>query len=460
MLLPRRAAAFREGPEWFNGRNRESRRREAAGRRNYPEAVPKEKERRKIGERVQFITSMRTASDAGPMEEVRCVSKQAVLCSRYRARTGIRDAQLAPFPSFRRGRRDVVTVSIVVGGQYGSEGKGKVVALLASRQSSPWLIRCGGPNSGHTVTIDGKQVILRQVPSCATPEKATFCIAAGCVVDEELLIGELDLLGIDSAQIIVDPRAALVTDEDREVERRQLGGIGSTLSGTGAAAVRRIWRRGDVALVKDSKALRNRCRVETVAPLIHHVIDGGGNVIVEGTQGFGLSLLHGPDYPFVTSRDTTAAGFAMEVGLSPRQIAKIVMAIRTFPIRVGGQSGPLSEEISWEEVASSSSAPQTIPEYTSVTKRLRRVGRFDLQAVKIACDYNRPTSLAVMGLDRIDHANLGVTEPARFSTKARKFLEDLEITTGVPVEFAGTGFGTFDAVHLPSHAFKIELSHA
>jgi adenylosuccinate synthase len=353
-----------------------------------------------------------------------------------------------------------MTASIVVGGQYGSEGKGKVVALLASRHSSPWLVRCGGPNSGHTVTIDGKQVILRQVPSCATPERATFCIAAGCIVDEELLIGELDSLGIDPVQIIVDPRAVLVTDEDREVERHQLVGIGSTFSGTGAAAVRRMWRRGDVALAKDSKALRNRCRVETVAPLVHRELDGGGNVIVEGTQGFGLSLLHGPDYPFVTSRDTTAAGFAMEVGLSPRQVAKIVMVVRTFPIRVGGPSGPLSDEISWEEIASSSGAPQPISEYTSVTKRLRRVGRFDLQAVKNACDYNRPTSLAVMGLDRIDHANLGVTEPAGLSVKARKFLDDLELATGVPVEFAGTGFGTFDAVHLLSHSYKIELSHA
>ena len=87
-----------------------------------------------------------------------------------------------------------MSVIIVVGGQYGSEGKGKVVALLAKASDSPWLVRCGGPNSGHTVTIDGKSVIMRQVPSCAEPEKATFCISAGCVVDEEILLRELDQL--------------------------------------------------------------------------------------------------------------------------------------------------------------------------------------------------------------------------------------------------------------------------
>jgi adenylosuccinate synthase len=213
--------------------------------------------------------------------------------------------------------------TIVVGGQYGSEGKGKTVALLAHRSSSPWLVRCGGPNSGHTVTIAGKDVIMRQVPCCAEPAKATFCISAGCVVEEELLLQEVDALKIDRERIIVDPRAVLVMPEDRDVERIGLNGIASTCSGTGAALVRRMSRRPDVRLVKHSTAILNRCRVETVAPLLHHHLDDGGDVIIEGTQGFALSLLHGPDYPYVTSRDTTAAAFAMEVGLSPKQIDTI-----------------------------------------------------------------------------------------------------------------------------------------
>src|SRR5215472_11437828 len=263
--------------------------------------------------------------------------------------------------------------TIVVGGQYGSEGKGKVVALLANSLDAPWLVRCGGPNSGHTVRIDGQDVILRQVPSCAEPHKATFCIAAGCAIDEAVLLRELNLLGIDRTRIIVDPRAVIVTEQDREAERHALNHISSTCSGTGAALARRMSRTDDVRLAQDSDVLGNRCRVQTVAPRLHEVLDRGGDVIVEGTQGFALSLLHGPDYPFVTSRDTTAAGFAMEVGLSPRLINDIVMVVRTFPIRVGGPSGPFPDEISWEDIARISGAPQAEPEYTSVTKRLRRV---------------------------------------------------------------------------------------
>src|SRR5947208_15609009 len=137
-------------------------------------------------------------------------------------------------------------VTIVVGGQYGSEGKGKTVALLASRLRAPWLVRCGGPNSGHTVTIDGKDVIMRQVPSCSEPQKAVFCISAGCVIDEALLLQEVEMLNIERERIIVDPRAVLVTQEDREIERSELSMIASTCSGTGAALVRRMSRKADV----------------------------------------------------------------------------------------------------------------------------------------------------------------------------------------------------------------------
>lgn len=339
--------------------------------------------------------------------------------------------------------------TIVIGGQYGSEGKGKVVALRASQANRPFLVRCGGPNSGHTVTIRGEDRIMRQVPSCSEPERATFCIAAGCVVDEAILMAELDTLNVERHRIFVDPRAVLVTEQDRLEECNALNYIGSTCSGTGEALLRRMSRKPDVQLAQDSDALQERCRVETVATILHNAIDDGADVIIEGTQGFALSLLHGPHYPFVTSRDTTAAGFAMEVGLSPRDIADIVMVLRTYPIRVGGTSGPLPDETSWNAIAELSGAPHVLPEYTSVTKRLRRVAHFDLAAVKLACKYNRPTTLAVMGLDRLDYRNKDVTELGDITQKARGFLDTLESETGIPIEFAGTGFGTFDVVRIP-----------
>ena len=349
--------------------------------------------------------------------------------------------------------------TIVVGGQYGSEGKGKVVALLASASHAPWIVRCGGPNSGHTVTIDGREVILRQVPSCSEPHTATFCVAAGCVVDVDILLRELNLLGIDRERIIVDPRAVIVTEADRVAEGAELNGIASTCSGTGWALIRRMSRKSGVPLVGSSTILRERCRIETVAPLLHQVVDDGGDVIIEGTQGFALSLLHGQDYPYVTSRDTTASGFAMEVGLSPRLVDNIVMVLRTFPIRVGGTSGPFPNEITWDEIKAISGAPDVVPELTSVTKRLRRVAHFDLDAVKLACSYNRPTGLAVMGLDRLDYANAGCCRVDQLTEKARQFLVDLELATGVQVQFAGTGFRTHEVIQMSRTPPQSAASH-
>lgn len=350
--------------------------------------------------------------------------------------------------------------TIVVGGQYGSEGKGKVVALLAEEVASPWIVRCGGPNSGHTVTIGGEDLILRQVPCCAHPDRATFYLAAGCAVHTEILIRELDLLRVPQERIIVDPRAILILPEDEASERDTLGGIASTCSGTGAALARRMSRQPDVKLVAHSATLRRRCRVEEVAPLLHRGLADGAAVIIEGTQGFLLSLYHGPEYPFVTSRDTTAAGFAAEAGLSPRDIDDIVMVIRTFPIRVGGTSGTLPDETTWEAIAVSSGAPSVVREYTSVTKRLRRVGEFDWNALRRATEYNKPTALAVMGLDRLDFRNSQLRDPKELTGVAQQFVERAELETGVCVKYAGTGFGTFDAIALGNSSAIFGLANA
>jgi adenylosuccinate synthase len=341
-----------------------------------------------------------------------------------------------------------MSCTVIVGGQYGSEGKGKVTALLAAELDSPWIVRCGGPNSGHSVNMGGRAVVLRQVPAGIGHPKALMLLSAGCVIDEEVLIAEATTFSIPSDRLVVDPRAVLISQDDRDEERKTLLEIGSTLSGTGAALVSRMARDGRAKLAGSSPRVSNRFRVEPVAPLIHAHLGRGGDVIVEGTQGFGLSLLHGPDYPYVTARDTTAAAFISEVGLSPRQVDRIIMVVRTFPIRVGGPSGPLKDEITWEEIQRISGAPQAVPELTSVTKRLRRVGRFDMGAVRTACRYNEPTSLAVMGLDRLDYANYRIKDLNNLSTRTKRFLEALTRETSVPIEWVGTGFSTSEAIHV------------
>lgn len=335
--------------------------------------------------------------------------------------------------------------TIVVGSQYGSEGKGKVVALTAGVVGESFVVRCGGPNSGHTVWIGKERIVLRQVPAAAGNPNTLLMLSAGCAIDEEVLLAEISRLSLPRERIVVDPRAVLVTQADRDAEREIVQGIASTGSGTGAALIRRISRISDRCLVGASDRLRALVRVEPVAPILHAHMDKGGHVIVEGTQGFSLSLFHGPGYPHVTSRDTTAAGFASEVGLSPRQVDEIVMVVRTFPIRVGGPSGLLPGELTWEQVREESAAPSTIPEYTSVTGRLRRVAAFDLEAVKTASRYNCPTSLAVMGIDRLDYQNHGALGYHQLTPKARAFLAVLERECSTPIGWVGTGFETEEA---------------
>ena len=338
--------------------------------------------------------------------------------------------------------------TIVVGGQYGSEGKGKVVALTARGFRAPWVVRCGGPNSGHSTSVDGMERVLRQLPAAAGQSDATLALAAGCVVDEQLLIEEIHACRLPRNRVIVDPRAILLDDADCGAEGALISAIGGTGSGNGAALARRMLRSPGVRLVESSTELREHVTVRCVAPELHDVLDRGGDVVVEGTQGFGLSLLHGAGYPFVTSKDTTASAFAAEAGLSPRQIDEIVLVIRTFPIRVGGNSGVLPNEISWADIQSISGAPNVEPEYTSVTRKLRRVGRFDIELVKAACRYNQPTCLAIMGLDRLDHRVRNARDRSDLADSCVAFMSMLKAELDVPIRWVGTGFKTNHAMDL------------
>ena len=115
------------------------------------------------------------------------------------------------------------------------------------------------------------------------------------------------------------------------------------------------------------------------------------------------------------------------------------MTVRSFPIRVEGNSGPLKDEISWEELRQRSGYPYPISEYTTVTGRLRRVAAFDLEAVRRAAMVNRPTELALHGADYLDFANSGLTSYSALTKKAKDFIEFLEGNLTIPVALVGTG---------------------
>jgi adenylosuccinate synthase len=342
-----------------------------------------------------------------------------------------------------------VSLTVVVGGQYGSEGKGKLVAYLArAAEREVAVVRCGGPNSGHTVEFRGRPYPLRQLPSAAVVEGTWLFLGAGMVIDPKLLQKELTDLNIDKARVRIDRNAVVLDRADLRRERRSKlrTRIGSTLSGTGSATARKVLRDPRQQTLKDLAAFHDL--VTDVSSRLNALIDGGRDVVVEGTQGIGLSLHHSQSFPYATSRDTSAAAFLSEVGLSPMLVSDVITVFRSFPIRVAGNSGPLPGEISWEELTRRAGAPRPVTETTTVTKRTRRVAEFDWDQATEAVKINRPTRLALHGLDYINYEDRCVRSLEKLSKASRYFIDAVESRLGVPVAFGFTGPGNDDIVDL------------
>lgn len=329
---------------------------------------------------------------------------------------------------------------VVVGGQYGSEGKGKLVAHL-SKKAGTYVsaVRCGGPNAGHCVDVGGTRYALRQLPSGVANAQCQLYLAAGMVVHPGILLEEMRDLGVNPERLHID-RNAIVIDESDLSEEELLGlgsRIGSTLSGTGAATARRVLRGRSLVTAADHPDLEARCT--NVSHEINLLLDRDYTVIAEGSQGAGLSLYHTPYFPFATSRDTTAAGVLSEVGLAPSLANEVLMVLRTYPIRVAGHSGPLPKEITWTDLRQRSGAPCALEEFTTVTGRLRRIAEFDWGQVEEAVELNRPSGFAIHGLDYLNWANRGATSLDQLSDESFLFIEKLESEFGIPAKYLFTG---------------------
>jgi adenylosuccinate synthase len=330
-------------------------------------------------------------------------------------------------------------VSIVVGGQFGSEGKGKVALRIAQDESAAAVVRVGGTNSGHTaVDAMGRTWALRQLPVSILAPDTVAVLPAGAIVDPEIFLREVHALGLGPDKVIISPFASVITPEDRDAERLSgiVGGIGSTGSGTGAALVRRIARGKSTVLAGAVGPLQPF--VQDAAGFMRTALNQNRWIVIEGSQGFGLSLLHGGYYPYATSRDTTAGAFLGEAGLSPMDVRDVTLVLRAHPIRVAGNSGPLLDETTWERIAKNAGLPDDYNELTTATKKIRRVGKFDAAMVRRAIEINNPTRIA---LNHFDYVDPGVREH-RFNVNALAFLKKVENDIGREIDFVGTSPAT------------------
>lgn len=330
-------------------------------------------------------------------------------------------------------------ISIVVGGQYGSEGKGKIAHFWAKKMNAAAVVRVGGSNSGHTIyDVEGKTYAFRMLPTSCILKNVFSVLPAGTYIDIDVLQEEIKLVGIDPHKLKIDPNAIIIKDEYK-VHESLMGlceNVGSTLSGTGAAVIERVKRdkQKGALMAKDVKELEPY--LTDTKLFLRQLINEGKHIVIEGTQGYGLSNLHAKVYPYATSRDTTAAGFLAETGLSPLDVEQVIMVIRAFPIRVAGNSGPLEKEINWETVSKESGSEEYFEETTTVTHKVRRVARFDSEIVKEAIIANNPSVIVINHMDYLDYSN---KNKEQLSVKQKEFVTEIEKEIGRKIHYCGNG---------------------
>lgn len=247
-------------------------------------------------------------------------------------------------------------ILLVVGGSYGSEAKGTVVGHLVKERNVEYAVRTGAVNAGHSVPYKGKTYKNQLIPVAWVNPNTKLVIGAGAYVHPEILAKEVmminDATGEDvKKRLYIDERAGIHLDihHDAEREDKLHEKMGSTGEGCMEAAIDKMRRDSSYELFSQSKSADGYQIVDTVK-MLNHAYDDGKQILIEGTQGTMLDF-HLGHYPFVTSRQTFASNWITEAGLSPILQYEIIMVVRTFPIRVAGNSGPLPMEISWVKLA-------------------------------------------------------------------------------------------------------------
>lgn len=332
---------------------------------------------------------------------------------------------------------------VVIGAQWGDEGKGKVVDLLTEKAAAVVRFQ-GGHNAGHTLVIDGKQTILHLVPSGILHDGVRCMIGNGVVLSPTALLAELDILEANNVpvreRLRISPACALILpyhvalDQARERVRGNKA-IGTTGRGIGPAYEDKVARRGirlgelldaagfeqrlrevleyhnfvlqhyfKVQPIDVSAALDDALRQgEQIAPmtadvvgLLHELRQQGGNILFEGAQGALLDIDHGT-YPYVTSSTTTAGGAASGSGVGPRDLDYILGIVKAYTTRVGG--GPFPTELF---DADGDRLGEKGHEFGATTGRKRRCGWLDMVALRRSFLINSISGLCITKLDVLD----------------------------------------------------------
>lgn len=336
-------------------------------------------------------------------------------------------------------------VDVLIGGQYGSEGKGNIVGHIAREYDL--LVRVGGPNAGHQVYAEPKPEKYFHLPSgtLRAPD-ARLLLGPGAVVNPKKLLDEIAEHGISSERLVIDGQAMVISDEDLELERELFANISSTAQGVGLASARKLTGRSDYKaghksfLAKDCADLLPF--IGSARQVLANAFVNGHRILLEGTQGTSLSLHHG-QYPHVTTRDTTVAGCLADAGIAPAHVRRVIMVCRTYPIRVGGPSGDMEFEVDMEEIHRRSRIPLEPlkqAERTTTTNKARRIAEFDWEQFKDSVQLNGPTDIALTFVDYFGIENRQAFRFEQLTQETIRFVEEIERVSGRPVSLLSTDF--------------------
>ena len=340
-------------------------------------------------------------------------------------------------------------MNVCYGGQCGSEAKGKLAAYLVDKFDIKVVAGNLSPNAGHTVIKDGMKTVTHHIPVGVMGghdlSRMMVVLGPASVINPILLIREIEMLkegGFDPYNLIIDERAAIITQAHVRSEEGAMTVIGSTAQGVGEARVDKLMRRGITA---KTVTVSDDLPIPDTSQLIRAAMKSHATVMYEMGQGFDLCIDHGIDPVYCTSRNCTPMQALADMGVSAKYLGDVYAVIRPYPIRVNnrdGSSGPYpSEEITWEEVRERCGAPMDITEITTTTKLTRRVFEFAWERIRTMVSVCRPDGFCVNFLNYLNWNDLDVTSADKLSKESTAFIKKLEYETGVPVMYGGTGAG-------------------
>ena len=369
-------------------------------------------------------------------------------------------------------------ISVLISGQWGSEGKGKVAGWLAE-EGIDLVVGNNTINSGHIYKKGNFSVKFRIFPTASISARHVF-LGPGSSLTLPLFEEEYTLLKSINPSVVVHihPNVMVITEEEIKWEQENLASIASTMTGNGAILSKKVLRKAKLA--QDYTFLEEWVDTNYYDNLVQGIVNGS-KCLLESSQGFDLSIDHGYKYPYTTARNIDVHSLAGLSGIPTFMIGKVMVLIRTFPIRVGdgsntsrdgvsgvslehSSSGPFypdQQEITWEEVTELSGSPDKIFEKTTTTNRPRRVFNFSIQQWRRATQILQPTHLFVNYVNYLDHTivdypwkGISMTELRFRFPKVCHFVEDIlasqywEGENAIQEVYLGTGADSTDYLHL------------